>query len=902
MERGLLIGWSCELWCGWSPRLREGLYKAGWSPRLREGLYKAGWSHRLREGLLQSRLVPSLARGALSSQMVPHGQHGRGTRNERSEHALFVRVGPLADGVAGFEGGAEAEDDPVGVGEVGGGLGDIEDLAVGEAGVAEGLDVGFGDGGWGLGELGGVGGHGAFAGGERGFVAGFEGFGEWFAAVGEEAFEAGGVVLEAVGAAVDAADGDADDLAFGSGDGAGSVHGLGVEGAVGFERVGVEGVDFEDLVDGAVGVAEAAVEVGERALCVGFGDGVDVCHGGLWGVFWGSGLGSVRGGRLLQSAAMPTITINGVACEFTKGQMILQVAHANGLDIPSYCYHDGLTIVASCRICLGEAMAPNPRNEGKLEPYMGGKLFPTCQTGAVDGMVVNTDSTKAVANQKAVMEYLLINHPLDCPVCDQSGECSLQDYSFSYGRGASRFEEQKVKQPKKDVGPNILLYSDRCILCTRCVRFTREVTGTSELYVNGRGNKSEIDVFPGVALDNPLASNVIDLCPVGALLDKEFLFAQRVWFLRSTPSIDGITASGDNIWIEHNEGKVYRVKPRENMAINKWWITDEVRYGWKHVHAEHRLRSPMRRKHGALIEDDYKRAYEDTIAGLKKAVAGGKRLALLVSPNLTCEEAYALGTLAKLIDPQAVFGVGPVPMVGEDQTFPPGAAADDAKAFTVRAEKAPNARGVQRVLGAIGQMVLDADAFLARVKEPDIGAVIATGNYREDWATAEVLGAIDRTPGAGGGAGGGESRFVVLLDTHGTPLIDHADVVIPGATWTEKAGTFENAQKVLQAFEQAIPVIELAKTEGQIALDLIAEFHGTPGLADHRASVVIVDEQPGQVPQAVEVVAPRSRLFNAADIRTEMADRYPGLSAFATDVVLPSVDAEKVEGVEMVEL
>ncbi|MFG0259002.1 MAG: 2Fe-2S iron-sulfur cluster-binding protein [Phycisphaerales bacterium JB041] len=601
---------------------------------------------------------------------------------------------------------------------------------------------------------------------------------------------------------------------------------------------------------------------------------------------------------------MPTITINGVACEFTKGQMILQVAHANGIDIPSYCYHDGLSIVASCRICLGEAMAPNPRNEGKLEPYMGGKLFPTCQTAAVDGMVVNTDSPKSVANQKAVMEYLLINHPLDCPVCDQSGECLLQDYSFGYGRGESRFEEQKVKQPKKDVGANILLYSDRCILCTRCVRFTREVTGTNELYVDGRGNKSEIDVFPGEALDNPLSSNVIDLCPVGALLDKDFLFAQRVWFLRSTPSIDGITASGDNIWIEHNEGNVYRIKPRENMAINKWWITDEVRYGWKHVHAENRLRSPMRRKHGALIEDDYKRAYEDTIAGLKHAVAGGKRLALMVSPNLTCEEAYALGTLAKLIDPQAIFGVGPVPFVGEDQTFPPGTRRDEPKAFTMYAEKAPNARGVQRVLGAIGQMVLDADAFLSRVKEQDIGAIIATGNYREDWARPEVTGAIHRAPRASEGTGGGASggRFVVLIDTHGTAMVDGANVVLPGATWAEKAGTFESARKMLQAFEQAIPVIELAKTEGQIALDLIAEFHGAPGLSDHRASVVIVDEQPGQVPQAVEVVAPRSRLFNAADMRAEMADRYPGLSAFITDVRMPQVETGKMEGVEMVEL
>ena len=589
---------------------------------------------------------------------------------------------------------------------------------------------------------------------------------------------------------------------------------------------------------------------------------------------------------------MPNITINGVECEFTEGQMILEVAKANGIEIPHYCYHEGLSIAASCRICLGEALAPNPRNEGKLEPFMGGKLFPTCQTPAAEGWVVNTDSPKAIANQKAVMEYLLINHPLDCPVCDQAGECSLQDYSQQYGRGESRFEESKVKQPKKDVGDRILLYSDRCILCTRCVRFTREISGTSELYIDGRGNKNEIDVFPGVGLNNPIAGNVIDLCPVGALLDKDFLFTQRVWFLKKTPSIDGITASGDNIWIEHNQGGVYRIKPRENPKVNRWWISDEVRYGWKHVHAENRLRSPMTREHGALVEADYGKAYKDAIAGLKAAAAAGKRVALLVSPNLTCEEAYALGTLAKLIDPQAIFGLGPVPMVGEDQTFPPGASED--KAFKVYAEKAPNARGVQRVLGAIGQMVLDADAFFARAKQDDIGAILATGNYREDWASTEVLAAIDRSAG----------KFIVLLDTHGSALIDHADVVLPGATWAEKAGTFESARKMLQAFEQAIPVIELAKTEGQLALDLIAEFHGEGDAeaAAHRARVVIVDEQPGQVPMAVEVAAPLSRLFEAAAMRTEMADRYPGLGAFVSEVTVPEVEAPHVEGVEMVEL
>jgi NADH-quinone oxidoreductase subunit G len=571
---------------------------------------------------------------------------------------------------------------------------------------------------------------------------------------------------------------------------------------------------------------------------------------------------------------MPSITINGVKCDFQPGQMILQVANANGLAIPQYCYHDGLSIVASCRICLGELWAPNPRNNNKLEPFMGGKLMPTCQTPASDGMVVYTDSPKAVQNQKAVMEYLLINHPLDCPVCDQAGECFLQDYSYDYGRGVSRFEEDKVKQPKKDVGPHVYLYADRCILCSRCVRFTREVSGDGQLMILGRGNKNEIDVFPGKPLDNELSANVVDLCPVGALLDKDFLFAQRVWFLKETPSIDGITASGDNISIHHNEGRIYRVKPRTNMAVNKWWITDEVRYGWKFVHSEDRLRSPMRRQFGSLVESDYTRAYEEAVAGLRAAAKAGKRLALAVSPMLSCEEAFLLASFARALDPKAILAVGPVPVSGQDKVFPAGA--DEAKGFKMYAEKAPNARGVRRVLEAIaGGPVPAFDELVGQVKAGGIGGLVLTGNYPSAWATDALSAALGRSP-----ATPGAGLFVVLIDTLSSPLVDRADVVLPGATWMEKAGTFENARGMLQAFEQAIPVIELAKAEAQIALDLAA---------------AIAEPSPG-TPSA------RAGIFNAADVRRQMASASPALAVFATGVSMPKADVKQEAEMAVVEL
>ena len=549
---------------------------------------------------------------------------------------------------------------------------------------------------------------------------------------------------------------------------------------------------------------------------------------------------------------MPSITINGTRCKFEQGQMVIQVALDNEIEIPHYCYHPGLSIVANCRICLAEVWAPNPRNDNKLEPIP--KLLPTCQPPAADGQEVHTDSPKAIANQRSVMEYLLINHPVDCPVCDQAGECYLQDYSYQYGRGVSRFREEKLKQPKKDLGPNVLLYMDRCIMCTRCVRFVQEVTGTNELLISGRGSNCQIDVFPGVALDNELSANVIDLCPVGALLDKDFLFQQRVWFLARTPSIDGITCSGDNISIEHNDGRVYRVKPRTNHEVNRWWITDEVRYGWKFVHGEERITLPAVRGEDPYDPTEAALAWEAAYARAGEALTAG-HVGLMVSPMLSCEDAYRLAELVTSMAENVTLAVGPVPRVGEDKTFPGG--------FTVYAEKAPNARGVRRVLEKFSANVLDYEAFVGRLRGgTDFATLLLTGNYPSDWVTDDLLDAI---------AGGGD-RTVILIDTLGTKLTRRADVVIPGATWTEKSGTFENVNNRLQAFERAIEPIDYCKTEAQIALDLAAGQTGdTPGI------------------------------YNPAATRQQMAEVH-GLKEFLTDVHMPAVAAMVESDMQLVEL
>ncbi|MEM7809397.1 MAG: 2Fe-2S iron-sulfur cluster-binding protein, partial [Planctomycetota bacterium] len=355
---------------------------------------------------------------------------------------------------------------------------------------------------------------------------------------------------------------------------------------------------------------------------------------------------------------MPSITVDGQTIEAEQGELILQACLRAGMELPHYCYHPGLSVVASCRICLAEV-------EGAP------KLLPTCQTPVRDGMVVHTKSPRAVANQKQVMEYLLVNHPLDCPVCDQAGECYLQDYSYQYGRSESRFEEDKGKKPKKIVGEHVMLYNDRCIMCTRCVRFTREVSGEGELMVKGRGSTEQIDIYPGAPLDNKLSGNVVDLCPVGALLDRDFLFQQRVWLLKNARSISPADAGGENVYLQHNEGKIWRVKPRYNKDVNDWWISDDTRYTYKAVHRDDRLRYAIVKDKGIQEPAGAGDALDAAMNGLKQAVEtnGNGSLVAVLSPMLASEEAYLLGLLIRELDPEATLVLGPIPTSGEDEVF-----------------------------------------------------------------------------------------------------------------------------------------------------------------------------------------------------------------------------------------
>src|SRR5262245_54562526 len=294
---------------------------------------------------------------------------------------------------------------------------------------------------------------------------------------------------------------------------------------------------------------------------------------------------------------MATVHVNGKPIDIgTERLNLIQAAQKAGVFVPHYCWHPALSVVASCRMCLVEV---GEMKDGK--PVMQPKVLPACQTPAKDGTVVVTNSQKAVYAQQQTLESLLLNHPLDCPVCDKAGECHLQDFSYRFGRSESRMIDDKNQPPNKpDIGARISLFTDRCIMCSRCVRFTREVSGSAELQIINRGSHSEIDVFPGEPLDNKLASNVVDLCPVGALCSNDFLYKHRVWNLKSQHMVCADCSTGCSIHLDSNKGIVYRLRPRENPRAQGYFMCDEGRLGYHYVNSAARFLRPQRRTDGRL--------------------------------------------------------------------------------------------------------------------------------------------------------------------------------------------------------------------------------------------------------------------------------------------------------------
>jgi len=333
---------------------------------------------------------------------------------------------------------------------------------------------------------------------------------------------------------------------------------------------------------------------------------------------------------------MPFIEINGKKIEVQPGSMIIEVADQVGIQIPRFCYHKKLSIAANCRMCLVEVeKAPKP--------------LPACATPVTEGMKVWTQSPKALLAQKSVMEFLLINHPLDCPICDQGGECELQDLSMGYGQDASRYTEGKRVVKDKDIGPLIETEMTRCIHCTRCVRFETEVAGVRELGATGRGEHMEIGTFIETSVESEVSGNVIDLCPVGALTSKPYRFTARGWELTQKPSISPHDGLGAHLYVHCRRNQVMRVVPRENEALNEVWLSDRDRFSYEGLYSSDRLHHPKIKKNGRWITVSWAEALEQTAEALLKLVRefGPNAIGALVSPNATVEEGYLLQKLMR---------------------------------------------------------------------------------------------------------------------------------------------------------------------------------------------------------------------------------------------------------------
>lgn len=326
-----------------------------------------------------------------------------------------------------------------------------------------------------------------------------------------------------------------------------------------------------------------------------------------------------------------TVTIDGIELQAEQGQMLIDIADEAGIYIPRFCYHNKLSVAANCRMCLVEVeKAPKP--------------LPACATPVMDGMNVSTKSDYAKKAQKNVMEFLLINHPLDCPICDQGGECELQDLAMGYGRDSSAFAERKRVVRDKDIGPLIGMEMTRCIHCTRCVRFGEEIAGLRELGMTGRGMYSEIGTYVESTVNHELSGNVIDLCPVGALTAKPSRFGARAWEVRQTESIAPHDAVGSNIFIHSMRDKLVRVVPRDNESINEVWISDRDRFSYQGAMHEDRIAAPMIKKDGEWIVTDWQTALDKAVSGIRSVVdaQGPEALGAWVSPQATLEEMYLL--------------------------------------------------------------------------------------------------------------------------------------------------------------------------------------------------------------------------------------------------------------------
>lgn len=457
---------------------------------------------------------------------------------------------------------------------------------------------------------------------------------------------------------------------------------------------------------------------------------------------------------------------------------MLQACEAAGVRVPHYCYHPKLPVAGNCRMCLveygvpavGPDRKPIRRPDGSFVIKKSPRPAIACATPVSPGMAIYTNTPTVKLMRESVLEFLLINHPLDCPICDQAGECKLQEYSVEYGNAVSRFVETKVHKKKQvDLGPRIVLDQERCILCSRCIRFTRDIVGDDVLGIVNRGSYSAIAAYPGTRFDNNYTLNTADLCPVGALTSKEFRFQMRVWFLKETKSLCASCGTGCNITVGSRENRIYRFTPRQNDAVNSCWMCDFGRLNYRWIERKDRLTEPGGKN---LSRGDWRTAIDEIVAALKKTLPG--HIAIVASARLSNEELYLVRRLAQHLGAPTDC----VPRSGE------------ADHLLLCADRNPNTTGAKLLGIAAAPPGSNLPRFLQKIRNGTIRALLVLGDdVTRHCIPADTLAQLE---------------LLVSSDIHqnGTTAVSH--YVLPGCAHLEKNGTFTNVRGRVQRFEKAV--------------------------------------------------------------------------------------------------
>lgn len=487
---------------------------------------------------------------------------------------------------------------------------------------------------------------------------------------------------------------------------------------------------------------------------------------------------------------MPHIYIDNKRIETKSGKTIIEAAYENGIEVPHFCWHPELSVAGNCRMCLVEVGMPKRNPDGsfvldqdnKPEIAFLPKLQIACATQISDGMVVKLNDPKVKEAQEAVMEFLLINHPLDCPICDEAGECKLQEYAFRHSKGESRFDETKNHKDKRVVwGPNVLFDAERCISCSRCIRYSKELAKQDVLTFVQRGDHVTIKLSEGTQLDNPYSMNVIELCPVGALTSPDFRFKSRVWDMSFNPSISFADSTGSNIYIGVRNNEILRIEPRANMYVNRYWLTDDARLNHYKFVNENRISSPQITIDGIKQNTDWKNAITKTADELRKFKHS--EIMFVASAKASCEDNYMLLKFAK-----DIFGTNNIDYNEHiDHSI-------EEDGFLIVKDKAPNTNGVNEILSLIPNRNAKIKDLPELISNKKIKALFV---MEEDFRNLSHI--YDYLP---------KLELLIVLYYNFNKLTDLAHIVLPVSTYAEIEGTYVNKDKRVQHFAPALTTKE----------------------------------------------------------------------------------------------